>query len=162
MTYGLPKPEKEPLTVNEMRLAIDRGWRDSAIIGNCLNRARYNGSSGEDTYVLLAYYALRELEKFYQMNMDWMNLQPDPQKIVVGSKEVVNWKAADEEVGSKPGLHYESNRVALPGYVWVCGACGKTSRDRYGHERISRGWDESCMLNAVLCLESNQTLKERP
>jgi hypothetical protein len=40
--------------------------------------------------------------------------------------------------------------------VWVCGACGKTSRTRYGFDDSNksvadRGWDESCMMNAVLC-----------
>lgn len=44
----------------------------------------------------------------------------------------------------------KSNRRALPGYVWECAACGKRSRDLYGNERISYGWDESCVLNARL------------
>ena len=38
---------------------------------------------------------------------------------------------------------------APAGQVFVCGACGKTSNDLYGDP--SSGWDESCMLNAVLC-----------
>jgi len=46
------------------------------------------------------------------------------------------------------------DRMAPKGAIWVCGACGKTSIDRYGtvgwHDT---GWDESCMLNAVLCEE---------
>lgn len=53
------------------------------------------------------------------------------------------------------------------GQIWICGACGKKSRTLYGFvndgtahgsdfapdgERVAeRGWDESCMLNAVLC-----------
>lgn len=41
------------------------------------------------------------------------------------------------------------NRFAPDGTTWVCGACGKTSKDRYGDGKSS--WDESCMLNAVLC-----------
>jgi len=41
--------------------------------------------------------------------------------------------------------------------VWVCGACGKTSRAKYGfdenNKRVSQpGYDESCMMNSVLCL----------
>jgi len=40
-------------------------------------------------------------------------------------------------------------QIAPEGQVFVCGACGKTSNDRYGDP--SSGWDESCMLNAVLC-----------
>ena len=52
-------------------------------------------------------------------------------------------------------------------HTWVCGACGKTSRTRYGFVDggtkmgsnhmpdgspvASPGWDESCMMHAVLC-----------
>jgi hypothetical protein len=47
-----------------------------------------------------------------------------------------------------------AERIAPTGAIWVCGACGKTARDRYGIEGDhSRGWDESCMLNAILCNE---------
>lgn len=38
-------------------------------------------------------------------------------------------------------------RVAPPGWLWRCGCCGKTTRDRYGEQG---GWDESCMLNSFL------------
>jgi hypothetical protein len=41
------------------------------------------------------------------------------------------------------------NDSAKEGHIFVCAACGKRSRDRYGEQRISRGWDESCMMNAV-------------
>jgi hypothetical protein len=54
------------------------------------------------------------------------------------------------------------NRPAREGFLFVCGACGKTSTWRYGFASIgqfnllnpetpvvtSPGWDESCMLNA--------------
>jgi len=40
---------------------------------------------------------------------------------------------------------------APEGTVFVCGACGKTSRNLYGERTGLGGWDESCMLNAVLC-----------
>jgi hypothetical protein len=43
------------------------------------------------------------------------------------------------------------NRIALDGQVYVCGACGKRSRDLFGFQKISYGYDESCVLNAVLC-----------
>lgn len=43
------------------------------------------------------------------------------------------------------------NHIAPEGQIWVCAACGKRSRDRYGEQRIDSGWDESCMLNSVLC-----------
>lgn len=48
------------------------------------------------------------------------------------------------------------NEIAKPGTIFVCRACGKTSRDRYGDQAISAGWDESCMSNAVLCHEEKQ------
>jgi hypothetical protein len=47
------------------------------------------------------------------------------------------------------------DRIAPAGTIWVCGACGKTSRDRYG-DADSRGWDSSCMLHAVLCHEERK------
>lgn len=46
------------------------------------------------------------------------------------------------------------NPIAPPGAVYVCGACGKRSRDLYGNEKISRGWDVSCVINAILCVEA--------
>jgi hypothetical protein len=48
----------------------------------------------------------------------------------------------------------DGNHVAPEGQVYVCAACGKTSRDKYGFQKISRGYDESCMLNAVLCYDN--------
>jgi len=60
------------------------------------------------------------------------------------------WKAVDPQPAA-PGNHY-----ATAGQVWVCAACGKTSRDQYGEQRISPGWDESCMMNAVLCYEREE------
>lgn len=45
------------------------------------------------------------------------------------------------------------NAVAPEGQVWVCTACGKRSKDIFGKEKIDRGWDESCMLHALLCYE---------
>ncbi len=43
----------------------------------------------------------------------------------------------------------ERPRIAPADAIWVCSACGKTSRDRYGDPNSS--WDESCMMNAILC-----------
>lgn len=52
------------------------------------------------------------------------------------------------------------NDEAPEGQVFVCGACGKRSKDRYGFKAISHGWDESCMLNAVLCWENSLEFNE--
>lgn len=48
-----------------------------------------------------------------------------------------------------------SNQHAKHGQVFVCEACGKRSQDKYGNNAIDRGWDVSCMLHAVLCLENS-------
>ncbi len=42
------------------------------------------------------------------------------------------------------------NEVAPEGSLYVCMACGKTSKDWYGFQAISPGWDESCTLNCDL------------
>lgn len=52
----------------------------------------------------------------------------------------------------------DESRIALPGTIWVCRACGKTAKDRYGDKNSS--WDESCMLNAVLCHEHKKFDKD--
>lgn len=46
-----------------------------------------------------------------------------------------------------------TNEVAPKGAVFVCTHCGKRSYDRYGDRKISRGWDVSCVLHALLCVE---------
>lgn len=44
---------------------------------------------------------------------------------------------------------------APTGQVWLCGACGKRSRNRAGTHRIDHGYDESCMLNSTLVTEAS-------
>lgn len=82
MSMGIRTPEKEPANMDEMRQAIDRASRDSPLIRNALEAAQRKGMSGEDKYVLLAYSALRELERHYQANMDWLMTQPAPSVFV--------------------------------------------------------------------------------
>lgn len=60
--------------VSAMRRAITFGQRDSAIIRRCLIMAERNGLSGEETYVLLAYNALLELERSWQLNLKLQSL----------------------------------------------------------------------------------------
>jgi hypothetical protein len=46
---------------------------------------------------------------------------------------------------------------ALPDCIWVCGACGKTSSTRYGGPGLSeKGWDASCMMNAIHCSKTKR------
>lgn len=51
------------------------------------------------------------------------------------------WQAVE---GQPP----DASRIAPPGTIWVCAACGKTARDRYDDPSP---WDESCFMHAVLC-----------
>jgi hypothetical protein len=52
------------------------------------------------------------------------------------------------------------NHIAPPGMVYVCAACGKRSRDRYGDKAIDRGWDVSCFMHSVLCKESTLEIED--
>ena len=70
---GLVKPEQEPQDSAAMRELIERGQRDSNLIRNCLQAARYNGASGEDAYTMLAYHALRTLEDVYERQLQLVN-----------------------------------------------------------------------------------------
>lgn len=47
----------------------------------------------------------------------------------------------------------EGIKIAPKGKIWVCLACGKTSKNKYGDEFSQSGWDASCFLNSVLCDE---------
>ena len=49
-----------------------------------------------------------------------------------------------------PNAEIPEKRRAPEGMIWRCAACGKEAEDLYGMIGArSRGWDESCMLNAV-------------
>lgn len=52
------------------------------------------------------------------------------------------------------------NETAKDDEVFVCSACGKRSKDRYGNLKIDQGWDESCMLHSVLCQEASLVFGE--
>jgi len=48
------------------------------------------------------------------------------------------------------GEEIPEKRRAPEGMIWQCRACGKQAEDQYGIIGWrSRGWDESCALNAV-------------
>ena len=53
-------------------------------------------------------------------------------------------------------MAHDGTTPVTPPNRWVCACCGKTSPTRYGFDENNKnvadpGWDESCMLNAVLC-----------
>ena len=78
---GLSSQEM-PKDVNGMRQSIETGRRDSALIATCLRQAEYNGLSGEDKYVLLAYQALVMLETYAQNTLRMAALSPVPPMVV--------------------------------------------------------------------------------
>jgi hypothetical protein len=49
------------------------------------------------------------------------------------------------------------NIRAPEGQIFVCSACGKRSKDKYGDEKIDQYWDVSCVINAVLCYEEKNS-----
>lgn len=54
-----------------------------------------------------------------------------------------------------PGSTFDPEQeVAGPGQIFVCGACGRRSKDRAGKRKINGHWDESCRRYAVLCYKS--------
>lgn len=91
---GLLKPEtteevKEQATLDGMRRAIEMASRDSVLIRQCLDSARYAGLSGEDKYVLLAYQALLALEEHWQRNLRFSELSPNVPPIVIKDEKVI-------------------------------------------------------------------------
>jgi hypothetical protein len=51
----------------------------------------------------------------------------------------------------------KGSELAPEGQIYVCAACGKRARSRFGFDAMGRstwidhGWDTSCMTHAVLC-----------
>lgn len=82
ISFGIPSPEKEPKDIREMRQMIDKAGWNCALIRQAQDHARYAGLSGEDEYVLLAYYALRELHRVAELNLRHFALQPPPPIVV--------------------------------------------------------------------------------
>lgn len=89
ISLGIPKPETAKETedqlgsIDGMRRAITHaGYRDSALIHQCMMTADVQGMSGEDRYVLLAYHALRQLEDIWQQHSDAMSKIPMPATIL--------------------------------------------------------------------------------
>jgi hypothetical protein len=59
---------------------------------------------------------------------------------------------------NKPNEFF-GNQKAPDGHVYVCGACGRVSRWKYGLDFSGKhdstpGWDLSCAINSLLTLES--------
>lgn len=53
-----------------------------------------------------------------------------------------------------------SNEVAKEGHIFVCLACSKRSRDKYGDQPIDHGWDVSCVMRAEEFAEDRLVIGE--
>jgi hypothetical protein len=85
--YGLRKPEtaeeiQQQNTIRGMRIAILEAQRDSPLIRQALITAECAGLSGEDTFTLLAYYALLSLEDHAQRHSNLLRLMPIPPLVI--------------------------------------------------------------------------------
>lgn len=83
MQMGIVEPKtaeeiRRQATLEGMRAEIWKAMYDSPIIRACLESARHHGLSGEDTYTMLAYHALRSLEDHYQRRVELLCLMPVP------------------------------------------------------------------------------------
>lgn len=74
-------------TFDDMRKRIIAGSRDSALINSCYRAAEALGLSGEDRYVMLAFYALIELERRHQDSLQLYTARPIAHLVVPGSAE---------------------------------------------------------------------------
>jgi hypothetical protein len=102
--YGIQMGLKRPATIEDqmkiqadigaMRKAITFGQRDSALIQQCLRVAEANGLSGEETYVVLAYHALCQLEDFWQRQL----------KLTMLDVRQPFMRAEDQPAGDQNGL----------------------------------------------------------
>jgi hypothetical protein len=76
-----PKPG-EIVDCNAMRRAIDEAKHESALVGQAMISADYNGMSGEDRYTMLAYHALVALETYWKQALKSSMLNPNPPWII--------------------------------------------------------------------------------
>ena len=72
---------KDCETPDGMRRRIQQYSREDPMVRQVLDMARYHGLSGEDTYTILAFNALRDRERFMDQVMEWHVLNVKPQVI---------------------------------------------------------------------------------
>lgn len=72
----------EAETPADMRTAIEVGGFDNPIIHQVLKVARRDAMTAEDTYSMLAYYALQSLTQMRRDYLELLNLMPKPQIIM--------------------------------------------------------------------------------
>lgn len=81
--YYTLKPEteqekKDAETINGKRQRIRTHQYHDMLTANIMDRARYEGLSGEDTYVMLAYAALLDRERLQAVISEYVLTTPRP------------------------------------------------------------------------------------
>ncbi len=80
MGLDRPKSIEDQMAIHgdlrEMRKAITRGQRDSALINVCMRMAEANGLTSEELYLSIAYHSLCQLETFWQDRVKLAMLDP--------------------------------------------------------------------------------------
>ena len=72
---------KDADTPEGMRRRIQQYAREDPLVRQVLDMARYQGLSGEDTYTILAFAALRDRERFMDQILEWHMVTVKPQVI---------------------------------------------------------------------------------
>lgn len=86
-TQGIPAPKAEPASVDEMRQAIVRAYRDDPTIHSAFQYADLRGMSGEDRYAMLAYYSLRRVHDLDKMVLRFADVMPAQNFPLNGSEQ---------------------------------------------------------------------------
>lgn len=69
--FTLYPPLEDAHTPDEMRRALLEFSRNDPLVHKVLNAGRHQGLSGEDTYVLLAYNALKERNQYKRLCLEF-------------------------------------------------------------------------------------------
>lgn len=77
ISMGVKASPVEILTPTDMRRRIYEASYESPLIRMCLQRADYEGMSGEDRYTVLAYNALVSLETYFKRCLEISMLFPN-------------------------------------------------------------------------------------
>lgn len=84
-TPEAPKPDLA--TPQEMRAELERVGHRDVLVRRVDDMARYTGLSGEDKYVVLAYYALIERAHYLKLAIKRCNTTLYPPVVVDGAKK---------------------------------------------------------------------------
>ncbi len=95
---------------------------------------------------------IRSPEKYAEFREHLKEASPVLSKIL----DDFDAKAAEHKAKFTPEeLKDDGTTICDPSKTWICGACGKKSKTKYGMDKTGQivsdpWWDESCMMNSFL------------